>query len=144
MTAQRFDIRLGPRSLPLLRLWGVRPGLAYVEITTEDGIEDRLSVRFGRVRFETPLSNVAKWRIEGPFLWITAIGLRRSVRHGDVSFAGSPHGGVRIDLRDAVRWSLFHVPAIYVGADDLDGFAAALKARGISGEDARRVPKTVP
>ena len=30
------------------------------------------------------------------------------------------------------------VPAFYVATDDLEGFAAALAARGIPGEDARR------
>ena len=65
--------------------------------------------------------------------WITAIGVRRSVRHGDVSFAGSPHGGVRLDFREPIRWTVFRVPAFYVATDDLEGFAAALAARGHPG-----------
>lgn len=136
MAAQRFPIRLGRRSAAILWPWGVKAGLAYAEL--EDSAGGLLRVRFGRVRFETPLSNVASWRIEGPFIWIRAIGVRRSLRGGDVSFAGAAHGGVRLDFRAAVRWSLFHVPAVYVGADDLDAFAAALRERGIEGEDARR------
>jgi len=143
---ERFDIRVGPRSLPLLRLWGVKPGLAYVEVGEAPAGEapageapaGELQARFGRVRFATPLANVASWRIEGPFIWVKAIGLRRSLRGGDVSFAGAAHGGVRVDFREPVRWSIFHVPALYVGADDLDAFAAALRLRGIPGEDARR------
>lgn len=139
MASQRFEIRLGRRSLPLLRLWGVKPGLAYAEIETADeaGGEGALNARFGRVRFRTPLANIARWQIEGPFLWVTAIGIRRSVRHGDVSFAGSPHGGVRMDFREPVRWSIFRVPALYIAADDLAGFAAALQACGIPGRDVR-------
>jgi hypothetical protein len=120
----------------LLGLWGVKPGLAYAEL--DEVPEGELRIRFGRVRFATPLSNLASWRIEGPFIWVKAIGIRRSIRGGDVSFAGAAHGGVRMDLRAPVKWSLFQVPAIYVGADDLDGFAAALAKRGIPGEDARR------
>jgi hypothetical protein len=152
MSVERFDIRLGPRSLPLLRLWGVKPGLAYADVgeAPDDGEAPageapageapagELQARFGRVRFATPLSNVASWRVEGPFIWVKAIGVRRSLRGGDVSFAGAAHGGVRIDFREPVRWSIFHVPALYVGADDLDAFAAALRLRGIPGEDARR------
>ena len=42
-----------------------------------------------------------------------------------------------MDFRAPVRWGRFSVPAFYVGADDLDGFAAALAALGIPGEDAR-------
>lgn len=135
--AASFPIRIGNRSRPLLRLlWGVKPGLAYVAVPDEPA--GRLEARFGRVRFGTPLANVARYRIEGPFIWIKAIGIRRSVRHADVSFAGAAHGGVRLDFREPVRWSIFRVPALYIGADDLDGLAAALRERGIPGEDARQ------
>ena len=137
MAVESFPIRLGARSLLLLRLlWGVKPGLAYAEISDEP--DGELEARFGRVRFRTPLANIASWRIEGPFHWIRAIGIRRSIRHADVSFAGAAHGGVRMDFRDPVRWSILRVPAFYVSADDLEGFAAALRKRGIPGEDARR------
>ena len=86
------------------------------------------------------MDNVARWRIEGPFRWITAIGVRRSVRHGDVTFGGSHHGGVRIDLHRPQRWGILNVPAIYVPADDLEGLAAELERRGIPGGDARKAP----
>jgi hypothetical protein len=135
MSVQRFPIRLGARSLILLRIWGVKPGLAFAEV---DEVGGELNARFGRVRFSTELANIATWRIEGPFHWITAIGIRRSVRHGDLSFAGAAHGGVRMDFREPVKWSFFRVPALYIAADDLDSFAAALRDRGIPGEDARR------
>jgi hypothetical protein len=82
---------------------------------------------------------VTGWRIEGPWRWITAIGVRLGIRHRDVSFAGSPRGGVRLDFRERVRWTVLHVPALYVGVDDLEGFAAELKALGIDGVDARTV-----
>jgi len=138
MAIQRFPIRVGRRSATLLRLvFGVRSGSAWAELG--DG---RLRVRFGRSELSTSLTNLRRWRTEGPWPWITAIGIRRSIRHGDVSFAGSPHGGVRIDFVDRVPWGPFKVPAVYVGADDLDAFAAALAAGGVPGEDARsrRVP----
>jgi hypothetical protein len=100
--------------------------------------DDALTVRFGWWSFEVPISHIVRWRIEGPWRWITAIGIRRGIRHGDLSFAGSPRGGVRLDFRSPVRWKLFRVPALYVGVDDLEGFAAELSTRGIPGEDARR------
>ena len=134
MAVQRFQIRIGRRSALLLRLaFGVRPDLAWADVG--DG---RLVVRFGRSEFRTELTNLARWRIEGPFLWITAIGIRMSVRHRDVSFAGSPHGGVRIDFRERVQWGPFEIPAVWVGADDLEAFAAALRTADIPGEDARK------
>ena len=102
---------------------------------------DALEARFGWSHAATPLANVTGWRIEGPWLWITAIGLRRSLRHGDVTFGGSPHGGVRLDFRERVAMGPFRGPALYVSVDDLEGFAAALTARGIPGVDARKPPE---
>jgi hypothetical protein len=102
-------------------------------------LDDEVAVRFGWFAFRTPVSNVVRSRIEGPWLWITAIGVRMSVRHRDVSFCGDPRGGVRLDLRERVPWGPFRVPAIYVGVEDLEGFAAELGRRGIPGEDARRL-----
>jgi hypothetical protein len=128
---QRFPIRVGTRSRPLLLVFGVRGGNAYVDLA------DDMAVTFGFFRFRTALSNVASWRIEGPWLWITAIGVRMSIRHRDVSFDGSHVGGVRLDFRDPVRWGPIKVPAIYVTVEDLEGFAAALSERGIPGEDGR-------
>jgi hypothetical protein len=134
MATQRFPIRLGARSRPLLRLFGVRgPADAWVDLG--DGI---LEARFGRFRAVTPLSNIARWRIEGPWRWITAIGVRRSVRHGDITFGGSHRGGVRLDFDERVPIGPLRVPALYVTVEDLEGFAAALTERGIQGVDARR------
>ena len=87
----------------------------------------------------------ARWRIEGPWRWITAIGVRRSVRHGDITFGGSHRGGVRLDFTEPVEVGLFHAPALYVTVEDLEGFAAALTAHGIAGVDAReRAPRRRP
>ena len=132
MDARRWPIRIGRRSRPIVRLWSATRATAYAELDGE------LLIVFGRFRFRTPVSNLDRWRIEGPFLWITAIGVRMSIRHRDVSFAGSNHGGVRIDLREPVAWGPIRVPAVWVAADDLAGFAAALSERGIPGVDARR------
>lgn len=134
MATQRFQIRIGAKSAGLVRLlFGATPETAWAEVD-----EDGLRAQFGRASFSTELANLERWRIEGPFRWITAIGIRRSVRHADVSFAGSPHGGVRIDFRGRVPWGRLSVPALYVGADDLEGLAAALAGLGVPGEDARR------
>jgi hypothetical protein len=133
VSGQRFPIRLGPRSRPLLRLlFGVRPENAWLDLG------DEIEARFGRFGVRTPVANVVAWRIEGPWRWITAIGVRRSVRHGDVTFGGNHTGGVRLDFRERVAFRPFRIPALYVTVDDPDGLAAVLAARGIPGEDARR------
>jgi hypothetical protein len=128
---RRFPIEVGRKSRPLLRLFGVKGDNAYVNLG------DELDARFGWARLRTPVGNIASWRIEGPWLWITAIGVRRSFRHHDLTFAGSARGGVRLDFREPVRALGFSVPALYVTVDDLEGFAAALSERGIPGLDAR-------
>lgn len=134
MATQRFPIRLGARSRPLLRLFGVGgPADAWVDLG-----DDTLEARFGRFRAATQLSNITGWRIEGPWRWITAIGVRMSVRHGDITFGGTHRGGIRLDFRERVPVGPFRVPALYVTVDDLEGLAAALTARGIHGVDARK------
>ena len=99
--------------------------------------DDEMEARFGWFQALTAVSNITRWRIEGPWRWITAIGVRRSVRHADFTFGGSHHGGVRLDFVKPVPIGPFKAPALYVTVDDLDGLAAALTERGIPGVDAR-------
>lgn len=133
MAATRFPFRLGRRSMPLLRLFGVS-GIedAYVDLDAST-----FTARFGRFAVATPVADIVSWRIEGPWRWITAIGVRRSVRHGDLTFGGSHRGGVRVDFRERPVVGPFRIPALYVTVEDLDGLGAALTALGIPGEDAR-------
>jgi hypothetical protein len=128
---QRFPIRVEPRYRRILRVFGVRPSNAYVDLG------ETLDARFGWSRITTPVANCTRWSIEGPWRALTALGVRRSVRHGDVTFAGTPRGGVRVDFRERPRYFFFRPPAIYVTVEDLEGFAAALAARGIPGGERR-------
>src|SRR3954454_3533424 len=125
----RYPIRIGARSRLLLRIaFGVTRERAYVDLG-----EATIVVRFGRFQVTAPLAAARSWRIEGPWLWVTAIGVRMSIRHRDLSFAGSPRGGVRVDFAPRVRYRFLRLPAIYYGVEDLEGFAAALTAVGING-----------
>lgn len=132
-TPRRFPIRLDPRFGWFLRIFGVRSENAYVDL------RDELDARFGWSRITTPIANCTSWSIEGPWLALTALGVRRSIRHADVTFGGSPRGGVRVDFRTPVPYFFFHTPAIYVTVEDLEGFGAALAAVGVPGQDRRRV-----
>jgi hypothetical protein len=129
---RRFPIRIDRRYRWFLRLFGVRDSNAWVDLG-----EDDLQARFGWFAVRTPIANVVRWRIEGPWSSITALGVRRSIRHADVTFGGSAHGGVRIDFRAPVRLTFLTTPALYLTVDDLEGLAMALRDRGIPGEDAR-------
>lgn len=132
MTVARFPIRIEKRYALPLRIFGVDGTSAYVEIS-----EDQIVARFGWSSTTTPLTNVRGWRIEGPWRAITAVGIRRSLRHGDVTYGGSARGGVRLEFDDPVRLWPFSIPALYVTVEDLEGFVAALAERGIPGVDAR-------
>ena len=137
MAAIRFPIRVGRRSRPFLRVvFGVRPDDSWIELG--DGPDDPLRVQFGWWPFRTTMGNAVHWQIEGPWLWLTAIVIRMSIRHRDLTFGGSHYGGVRIDFRTPVRWLVFRIPAIYVPADDLEALAAELARRGLPGADVRR------
>lgn len=131
VATRRFPIRLGRLSRAVLLLFGVRRNNAHVDLNEE------LDARFGFFRLRTPVTNIASWRIEGPWLWITAIGVRRGLR-GDITFGGHHSSGLRLDFKDPVRWGLLRVPALYVTVGELEGLAAELSARGIEGADARR------
>jgi len=134
MTTATYPLRLGPRQRWLLLPFGVRPGNAWARLE-----DDRLVARFGFFRYQTPLDNVVRWEISGPYRWFMALGVRRSVRGGDVTFGSSTHGGVRLDFREPVRFArLLEPPALYLTVEDLEGFAAELSRRGIPGTDARR------
>jgi hypothetical protein len=130
-TARRFPFRLGRRTRLVLHVFGVRPGNAYVDLG------DTLDARFGFFRFQTPASNLASWRIEGPWRWITAIGVRLSLRQHDLTFGGTNESGVRLDLREPVAWHGQRIDALYLTVDDTAGFTAALIERGLPGVDAR-------
>jgi hypothetical protein len=133
MTTRRFPIFVGRRSRFLLRLYGVRDGNAYVDLGDEE-----FDAHFGRFRVRTPIADLASWRIEGPWLWVTAIGVRLSIRHRDLTFAGTGRGGVRVDFREPIMLRGIRITALYVTVEDLEGFAAALAERGLPGTDARK------
>ena len=128
-----FPIRIGRRSRLFLRFFfGVRPGRAVVRLG--DGIVD---IRFGWFNPRVPVGDIERWRIEGPWRWFSAIGVRVNWLNRELSFCGSPRGGVRMDLRERFHYGPLRIPALYVGVEDLEEFAAALAALGIAGEDAR-------
>ena len=128
---RRFPILVERRYRLILRLFGVTPENAYVDLG------ENLEAHFGWSHISTPVANCASWAIEGPWRAITALGVRISVLHRDITFGGTPRGGVRIDFRAPVRYWRVRPPALYLTVVDLEGFAAALAARGIPGEDRR-------
>lgn len=132
--ATTFSIRLERRLLPILILFGVRPGTASVRLES-----DRLDARFGFFGAHTPLSNIARWDITGPYRWWRAVGVRATLGKPELTFGGSAHGGVRLRFREPIRIARIRVRDLYVSVDDLEGLGRSLAARGIPGEDLRTV-----
>lgn len=127
-----FPIRVQRGLSPILLLFGVRPRNAFVQI---DG--DRLVARFGFFGARTPLANIERWDITGPYRWWRAVGVRANLAKPELTFGGSAHGGVCLHLREPVRVSRLGVRELYLTVDDLEGLGAALAARGIPGKDLR-------
>jgi hypothetical protein len=121
----------------LLQRIGVRPGAAQVELLP-DG---RLVATFGPMRLETPLENVAEYRLTGPYRWWKAIGPRGSMADHGFTFGTSARGGVCVCFRSWVEGGWVRggrVESLTVTVEDIDGLATALARRGIPGRDERR------
>ena len=130
--AVEFPIRLQPSLRPLLLLFGVRPGHATVRLESE-----RLVARFGFFGAETPVANISRWDITGPYRWWRAVGVRRTLGTHDLSFGGSAHGGLCLHFREPIRVGRLGVTDLYLTVDDLDGLGEALTSLGIDGRDLR-------
>jgi hypothetical protein len=132
---ESFPLRADwPWSWPL-RIIGVRPGAAQVELT-----DDRLIATFGRLRVETPLANVCGYRLTGPYHWWKAIGPRGSLADHGFTFGTSARGGVCVCFREWVTSGYVRggrMEALTVTVADPDALARALEARDIGGEDLR-------
>lgn len=135
--SETFPLRAErPWSWPL-RLIGVRPGAAQVELTDDD----RLVATFGRLRVETEIDNVCGYRLTGPYRWWRAIGPRGSGADHGFTFGSSARGGVCICFREWVPSRYVRggrMEALTVTVEDPDALARALEARGVGGEDQRR------
>jgi hypothetical protein len=126
MAEQRFPIRIGARSAGLLRvLFGVTAETAWAAVDDEV-----VSARFGRFSFATPLTTSSA---TGSRSLALDHGHRRSPQRPPCRrvVRRQAHGGVRLDFREPIRWTVFRTPA-FVAPEDLEAFAAAV-ARGVLG-----------
>jgi hypothetical protein len=124
---RRFDFAIDPRYARILRLFGVRPGRAWIQIDAE-----RLSVVFGFWRFETPLANIDCARLTGPYRPARAIGPRISLKDHGISYCTNTDQGVCVLVREPVRGretvGLVRHPGVTVTPVDPAGFARELLA----------------
>jgi hypothetical protein len=130
----RYDFAIDPRYVRLLRLFGVRPGRAWVALDRR-----ALTVRFGFWRFSTELSNIDCVRITGPYSAIRAIGPRISLADLGISFCTNVELGVCALFRSPVpgpeTLGVVKHPGLTVTPEDPRGFVEALTA---ARDEARR------
>ncbi len=124
-----FPFRFEPRFRPLLAALGVRSANSDVRLTADD----RLIVRFGRWRLDTPLANVVGTSRTGPYRWFKAIGARGSFVDRGVTFGSSTDAGVCIRLGEPVPallpGSFLTHPGVTVTVEEPDALEAAVRSR---------------
>ncbi len=130
---RRFPFRFeGPWRWAVLP-FAVTPGRAWAEL---DG--ERVRVRFGPWHVQIPVADIRRYEIQGPYRWWRALGVRMTLGVWDLSFCSSARDGVYLELARPIRAYGLERPAFTFTPADPDGFAAALRGRGIEGADVRR------
>jgi len=121
----------------LLIGFGVLPRNAYAELT-----DTQLAIRFGWFRATTPIRNIARWEISGPYKFYRAIGVRGTVGKPELTFGSSTHGGIGLTLHRPIALSPMggRLRRLYLTLDELELFAADLERHGIPGTDVRNEP----
>jgi hypothetical protein len=119
----------------------VLPGNTFVDVTDSD-----LTVHFGWFGATTPLRNIARWEITGPYKFYRAIGVRGTVGKPDLTFGSSTHGGIGLTLHRPIPLKPMggRVRKIYLTLDQLERFANDLERHGIPGTDVRNGPADQP
>ncbi|MEV5410956.1 hypothetical protein AB0K60_19195 [Thermopolyspora sp. NPDC052614] len=85
---RRYPFSVDPTWRLPLRLIGVRPSSAYVEV------DDEFMVRFGPWTLRTPMSNVAGATVTGPFSVWKVLGPHLSLADRGVTFGTNGRQGV--------------------------------------------------
>jgi hypothetical protein len=120
----RFPFRFDPAYARLARPFGIRPDNSWVEIGDE-----LLRARYGPWRLRTPLANIAAVEVTGPYrMFKTAGPARLAITDWGLSFTSNGERGVLVTFHERV-WAVGPHPELTVTVADVDGFAAALRAR---------------
>ena len=100
------------------RVCGVSDGSSYVEVD-----HDRLTARFGPWVVSTPVENVTRAEVTGPYSWWKVAGPARfSVSDRSLTFATRTDRGVEISFATPVTglepWGAVHHPSLTVTVAD--------------------------
>ncbi len=126
--ARRFGFAIDPAYARVLRLFGVHQDTAWVEVGPRE-----LRVRFGFWRFATPVSNIDRTCVTGPYAsaW-RAIGPHVSLVDRGLSFGTNLERGVCVLFTEPVpgreTLGVLRHPGLTVTVADVDGLVAAIDA----------------
>ncbi|MFO7251375.1 MAG: hypothetical protein DIU60_011555 [Actinomycetes bacterium] len=122
---RRFPFSVDPLWRLPLRLIGVRPSSAYVEVNEE------FTVRFGPWLVRTPVGNVADAAVTGPFAPWRVIGPHLSLADRGLTFGTNTRRGVCVRFHEPVRalapGRVLTHPAVTVTVADPEGLAEHLR-----------------
>ncbi len=105
---------------------------AVLGVNDQDGVhvtqDGDLLATFGRVKVETPLSNVTHTAVTGPHRWYTAVGLRLSFSDDGLTFGTNHRKGLCIEFREKIPKviGLREHSSLWVSVADPEGLAAAI------------------
>ncbi len=125
---QRFDFYFAPAYRIAARPFGITPERAWVQIDDEQVIAN-----YGRWRLRTPLANISRAAITGPYRFYRTAGpARLGVTDGGLTFASNGERGVLLSFRKRVPaidpLGLIRHPELTVTVADVHGLLDALGA----------------
>ncbi len=93
----RYEFAFDPIARVLLAMVGVRP--ANCEVTVD---ESTFCARYGPWQLVTPIANISRVCVTGPYLWIKAIGPRGSMVDHGATFGTNHNAGVCVQFHTPV------------------------------------------
>jgi hypothetical protein len=127
----RFPFRFHPTYRRLARLFGVTPERAWVDLSS-----DELEARYGPWRVRTPMTNIARVEVTGPYSPLKTAGpARLGITDRGLTFASNGDRGVCITFHSPVPgidpFGRIRHPELTLTVLDVDRLAAALALRDI-------------
>jgi hypothetical protein len=123
---QRFDFRFASAYRVAARPFGITPERAWVQIDDE-----HLLANYGPWRLRTPLANISRVAITGPYRFYRTAGpARLGIADGGLTFASNGDQGVLLSFRQRVPaidpLRLIRHPELTVTVADVRGLVSAL------------------
>jgi hypothetical protein len=125
----RFPFRFDPTYRRLARLFAVTPERAWVDLR-----EEELDARYGPWRLRSPMSNIARVEVTGPYAFLKTAGpARLGITDRSLTFASNGDRGVCITFHSPVpgidAFGRIRHPELTVTVLDVDGLVEALDPR---------------